>query len=414
MTPPDSQTSAQAPGVDPGSGVVAAAPHPKRRILFADDEPAVLQGLRSVLRPQRHEWDMTFAGGGPAALEELKKSAFDVVVTDMRMPVIDGAELLRQTKELQPRAVRVVLSGQTDAESAMKTVFTAHQFLAKPCDVDKLRSVVKRACDLNALITSDELRALAGDVSVLPAAPHTYLAISRALSNPSCSINDVAGIVERETALCAKVLQVVNSAFFGLPRAVTSITQATNYLGTLALRNLALAMETVAASSRAKLPLSNQELLNFQTNSLLVGMLGRRWYAADRRRADEAFVAGMLRDMGYLVLAARGGAGPGNQDGHGALSAYLLGLWGIPHNVLEPVAFHESPELVEHETLEVVDVVHLADRIAAELCPSPFQPEPAGLDVDRLERLGTTAKHIEELRADAKQQLAHTRELLKQ
>jgi HD-like signal output (HDOD) protein len=207
---------------------------------------------------------------------------------------------------------------------------------------------------------------------------------------------------------------VVNSAFFGLPRAVTSISQATNYVGTLALRNLALAMETVAASSRAKLPLSNQELLNFQTNSLLVGMLGRRWYAADRRRADEAFVAGMLRDMGYLVLAARGGAGPGNQDGHGALSAYLLGLWGIPHNVLEPVAFHEAPELVEHETLEVVDVVHMADRIAAELCPSPFQPKPAGLDIDRLARLGASTKQVEELRADAKQQLVQTRELLKQ
>jgi HD-like signal output (HDOD) protein len=159
-------------------------------------------------------------------------------------------------------------------------------------------------------------------------------------------------------------------------------------LGTLALRNLALAMETVAASSRAKLPLSNQELLNFQTNSLLVGLLGRRWYAADRRRADEAFVAGMLRDMGHLVLAARAGTGSMSPDCHGALSAYLLGLWGIPHNVLEPVAFHEHPEQVEHEVLEVVDVVHLADRIAAELCPSPFQLAPAPLDLDRLVRLG--------------------------
>jgi HD-like signal output (HDOD) protein len=295
----------------------------------------------------------------------------------------------------------------------MKTVFTAHQFLAKPCDIDKLRSVVKRACDLNALITSDELRSVAGDVSILPAAPHTYLAISKALSNPACSITDVAGIVERETSLCAKVLQVVNSAFFGLPRAVSSITQATNYLGTLALRNLALAMETVAATSRAKLPLSNQELLDFQTNSLLVGLLGRRWYAADRRRADEAFVAGMLRDMGHLVLAARGGGGAGTSDCHGALSAYLLGLWGIPHSVLEPVAFHEQPEQVEHEALEVVDVVHLADRIAAELCPSPFQPAPASLDIDRLTRLGASPKQIDELRSDAKQQLIHTRELLK-
>ncbi len=410
MTSAGSEVSGR-PGDEPGSGIVEAAQRPKRRILFADDEAAVLQGLRSVLRPQRHEWDMTFALGGPAALKEVQTNAFDVVITDMRMPVVDGAELLRQTKALQPRAVRLVLSGQTDAESAMKSVFTAHQFLAKPCDIEKLRSVVKRACDLNELVSGDELRALAGDVSILPAAPQTYLAISQALNNPACCIRDVAGIVEREPSLCAKVLQVVNSAFFGLPRAVSSITQATNYLGTVALRNLALAMETIAATTRAQLPLSNQELLDFQTNSLLVGLLGRRWYAGDRRRADEAFVAGMLRDMGHLVLAARGEAAAG-ADCHAALSAYLLGLWGIPHSVLEPVAFHEQPERVEHDVIEVVDVVHLCDRVAAEVCRSPFQPTPAALDIDRLVRLGLDIKQLEDLRADAKQQLAHTRELL--
>jgi HD-like signal output (HDOD) protein len=397
---------------DAGSGVVAKAPEPKRRILFADDEPAVLQGLRGVLRTQRHEWDMAFAVGGPAALEELKKSTFDVVITDMRMPIVDGAEVLRQTKELQPRAVRIVLSGQTDAETAMKSVFTAHQFLAKPCDVEKLRSVVKRACDLHSLITADRLQALAGDVSVLPAAPQTYLAISQALANPNCRINEVAGLVEREPALCAKVLQVVNSAFFGLPRAVSSITQATNYLGTLALRNLALAMETVAASSRAKLKLSNAELRAFQVNALFTGLVGRRWFAGDRRKADEAFVAGMLRDMGHLVLAAQGPAAVPDPSSHASLSAYLLGLWGIPHNVLEPVAFHEQPERVEHDTLEVVDVVHLADRIASEHAPSPFQSLPAPLDEGRLVRLGASLEQIQQLRADAPQLLTHTRELL--
>jgi HD-like signal output (HDOD) protein/ActR/RegA family two-component response regulator len=392
---------------------MAKAEQPKRRILFVDDEANVLQGLRSVLRPQRHEWDMVFATGGPAAVEEIKQSTFDVVVTDMRMPIISGAELLQQTKELQPKAVRVVLSGQTDAETALKTVFTAHQFLAKPCDVEKLRSVVKRACQLNELICSDELRGLAGDVSILPAAPRTYLAITQKLADPACPISEVAGIVEREPSLCAKVLQVVNSAFFGLPRTVSSVTQATNYLGTLALRNLALAMETVAAANRAKLPLSSQDLLAFQTNSLLTGLLGRRWFASDRRRADEAFVAGMLRDMGHLVLAAQRRSAATGPDCHAALSAYLLGLWGIPHSVLEPVAFHEHPESVEHDKLDVVDVVHLADHIAGELAPSPFQTAPAPLDRERLGRLGASLEQVELLRLDAKNLLVHTRELLK-
>jgi HD-like signal output (HDOD) protein len=355
---------------------------------------------------------MVFALGGPAALEEIKRQSFDVIVTDMRMPVIDGAELLRQAKALQPRMVRIVLTGQTDADTAMKTVFTAHQFLSKPCDGDQLRGVVQRACGLNELVFSEDLRTLAGDVSLLPTAPRTYLAISEALADPGSGINDVARIVERDPALCAKVLQVVNSAFFGLPRSVSSVAQATSYLGTLTLSNLALAMETVAATKTANLGLSSAQLLAFQTNALFTGMLGRRWYATDRRKADEAFVAGMLRDMGHIVLAARKLTSP-EEDCHGALAAYLLGLWGIPHAVLEPVAFHETPELVAHDSLEVVDVVHIADRIAGELAPSPFQPAPGALDLERLQRLGVTMEQLQALRAEAAQLLIHTRELLK-
>jgi HD-like signal output (HDOD) protein len=384
----------------------------RRRILFADDEYAVLDGLQAVLRPQRREWDMVFALGGQAALERLKAEAFDVVVTDMRMPVVDGAELLRQTKELQPRAVRIVLSGETDAEAAMKTVFTAHQFLAKPCECERLRSVVQRACQLNELVSSEELRALAGDVSMLPAPPRTYLAITNALSRPTCNLAEVASIVERDPAVCAKVLQVANSAFFGLPRSVSNVTQATNYLGTLTLRNLALAMESASAARRAGSAISAAQLLAFQTNSLLVGLLGRHWYAGDRRRADEAFVAGMLRGMGHLLLAAQGRQEE-SMGCHAALSAYLLGLWGIPHSVLEPVAFHEQPERVDHDALEVVDVVHLADRVAAELQPSPFQRSPGDLDSERLARLGVGPERIDQLRQDARVMLGHTKELLK-
>ena len=203
----------------PSSGTIpTAGGAPRQRVLFVDDEPAILEALRGVLRPQRREWDMVFALGGPAGLQEIESSKFDVVVTDMRMPIIDGAALLTRVKELQPHAVRLVLSGQTDSQTALKSVFTAHQFLAKPCDAEKLRNVVKRCCDLNGVLAADELRSLCADVSVLPTAPTTYLAISKVLGDPSSSISDVARIVEREPILCAKVLQLVNSAFFGTGR----------------------------------------------------------------------------------------------------------------------------------------------------------------------------------------------------
>jgi HD-like signal output (HDOD) protein len=121
----------------------------------------------------------------------------------------------------------------------------------------------------------------------------------------------------------------------------------------------------------------------------------------------------MLRDMGQLVLAIRGRGDEAELASHGALSAYLLGIWGLPHAILEPVAFHERPELVQHDVLEVVDVVHIADRVAAEVQPSPFQPSPEPLNLERLEALGVGRDRIDQLRVDARALLVQTRELLK-
>lgn len=354
---------------------------------------------------------MVFALGGPAGKLEVESSKFDVVVTDMRMPIVDGATLLTRVKELQPQAVRLVLSGQTDPQTALKSVFTAHQFLAKPCDVEKLRSVVKRCCELNELLAAEELKSLAGDVSLLPAAPSTYLSISKVVADPSSGIQDVARIIEREPTLCAKLLQVANSAFFGLPRAVSSISQAATYLGALALRDLALAMETMATAQTNRSALPAASYRAFQLNALGVALLGRRWYAADRRKADDAFVAGMLRDMGHLVLSTQGERRPGDAAQHAALSAYLLGLWGIPHAVLEAVAYHEDPSRVDHDTLELVDVVHLCDALVGEVSPSPFQAPPV-LDEARLATLGVTPARLRELRAQAVGVLEEARELL--
>ncbi len=383
----------------------------KQRVLFVDDESAILEGLRAVLRPQRREWEMVFALGGPAGKLEIESSEFDVVVTDMRMPIIDGATLLARVKEVQPRAVRLVLSGQTDPQTALRSVFTAHQFLAKPCDVEKLRSVVKRCCELNDLLSAEELKSLAGDVSLLPAAPSTYLSITKVVGDPTAGILDVARIIEREPTLCAKVLQVANSAFFGLPRSVSSINQAANYLGSLALRDLALAMETMAAAHPNRGAVPPARYRAFQINSLAVALLGRRWYTADRRKGDEAFVAGMLRDMGHLVLATHAERSPSDEAQHAALSAYLLGLWGIPHPVLEAVAYHEDPSRVEHEALELMDVVHLCDAIVSEASPSPFQAPPQ-LNIERLAALGVSEPQLADLRVQATQLLKEAGEML--
>src|SRR5689334_7179510 len=121
----------------------------KKRVLFVDDEPLVLQALQRMLRPFRNEWEMSFVDNGGDALKLMAEMPFHVVVTDMRMPGMNGADLLLKVQEVYPKTVRLILSGHADKELILKCVGTAHQFLSKPCEPETLRAAVKRGCEFD-------------------------------------------------------------------------------------------------------------------------------------------------------------------------------------------------------------------------------------------------------------------------
>jgi putative nucleotidyltransferase with HDIG domain len=360
-----------------------------KSILFVDDEPNVLAGLRNLLRTRRTKWEMVFACGGEEAIKQIEARPFDVVITDMRMPRIDGVGVLNQAKKRQPRAVRMILSGQTELEASMRSVFLAHRFLSKPCDPQLLESVLERAARVNDLLEDPELRAIAGEVTMLPAAPGVFLALSAALEKPDAAIKDVAGIVERDVALCAKILQLVNSAFFGLPRRVSSIAEAVTYLGITVIRNLALALEAFAGSD------SDEERASMQRHALLTGKIARALFRSNHARAEEAFVAGLLHDIGRLVP----GRTTTSADKHARLGAYLLGLWGLPHPIIEAVAFHDNPRGLGHAGFELVDAVHVADYLSAQLVGGGCEVEPP--DLVYLAERGITEAQLERWRLEA-------------
>lgn len=113
-----------------------------KRILFVDDEQKILEGLRRRLHPMRHEWKMTFVTSGAEALETLMACPFDVVVSDMRMPGMDGAQLLAEVMRSYPKVVRIILSGYSDQEQLLKAEGSAHQFLPKPCETDAIKAAI--------------------------------------------------------------------------------------------------------------------------------------------------------------------------------------------------------------------------------------------------------------------------------
>jgi HD-like signal output (HDOD) protein/CheY-like chemotaxis protein len=370
----------------------------RKRILFVDDDAHVLDGLRNVLRPQRHEWDMVFALGPEKALALVGEQRFDVVVSDMRMPHMDGAALLVEVKRLQPQAVRMILTGQTEQESVMKSVFVAHMFLSKPCDHNLLKKIVGRACSLAAILNSEDLRMAAGEVDMLPSAPRTYVDLNEALTHPNCSVGDLAKIIEGDMGLCAKILQLVNSAFFGLPRRIASLTEAITYIGTQTIKTLALALEAFSGSSRPG-ALSANDLLTLQKHSVLAGQIARRISSQDKGKAEEAFLAGVLHEVGRLIQVPSRPVGEPPFD-CAILGAYLLGLWGLPHPIMEAVAYHREPRLLAHSEFELVDAVHIAHHLSAELLG---MPEERRVDLDHLATVGVSKAQFEQLRATARE-----------
>jgi putative nucleotidyltransferase with HDIG domain len=357
----------------------------KKRILFVDDELQVLDGLSSALRSRRDDWTMVFAQGGLAALEHLDVEPFDVVVSDMRMPGMGGAELLQLVRQRHPETVRLVLSGHSEFEATLDAAPFAHQFLAKPCRSDELQNVIERACELRALLTDVEAQATVAGITSLPAAPHAYRKLNDMLSSPEVAAGDVAGIIEADVALYAKVLQLVNSAFFGLGRRITSAREAVAYLGIAPLRSVVLSVE-LTRSFNIPRPIEGFSLERLELHSTTVARTAGR-LVRSTRRAENAFTAGLLHDIGKLVLASEHPdrlesllaearesgrtlhAVEREQTGttHAEIGAYLLGLWGLPYAVVEAVAHHHKPSAVVAPQLDATGAVAVTNALVGEI-----------------------------------------------
>lgn len=384
-------------------------PVPTRaRILFVDDDELVLRSIRRLLRGKEKDWDLVFVSDGHAALRELSQVPVDVVVSDVQMATMGGSKLLSAIQERHPDVARIVLSGETDPRVVYRMVPFAHQYLAKPFDASNLTHTLRRACALRSLLTNSGIRAVVGRSNDLPAAPATYIELTQALKNPDSTTRQVANIVERDVGISARVLSIVSSSFFGVPRSVSTIAAAVGYLGLETVRTLVLACEIVRTfvppASLAAFSIDELEEHGLRTGRLARAMLEPNAFAED------AFIAGLLHRVGQLVLASRvphrfaevmdraAATGQNLLDTelavigvtHAQVGAYLLGLWGLRQRVVEAVAYHPRPERLD-TAFGIPSAVHVASILAGN-ADAPVGAEPSAdmraIPMDYLERMG--------------------------
>ncbi len=280
-----------------------------------------------------------------------------------------------------PQTIRIMLSGSCEFGKTIRLVPYAHQYVTKPCEPRQIENVVDRCLQLHELLDQPRLRAIVGRIQKLPTLPQVYAALQGVLCSDTTTVQEVAKIVSRDAAIAARVLQVVNSAFFRLARRMTNIEQAVSYLGFNAIRNIAASVEIFSQWQGRES--SDLDLGKLQLHVHEVAAAAHA-LAAKTPLADDAMLTGLLHDIGYWVLAQecatdlKTAVALAAQSriplyeaetrvlgaSHAEIGAYLLGLWGLPYPIIEGVAHHHCPERVVQSEFDVLAAVAVGHSLA--------------------------------------------------
>ncbi|MFH2092721.1 MAG: response regulator [Pseudomonadota bacterium] len=387
----------------------------KTKILFVDDEVNILKGLQRSLRPLRDYWDMSFAEGAENALQTLEQENYDVILSDMRMPGMDGSKLLEIVRTKYPMMIRMILSGHSDKEMIMKSVKAAHQYLSKPCEKETLVSAITRACSLRDILHNKALKDLLGGIETMPSIPALYAKIMAELNSADASVASVGDIIQKDMGMTAKILQLVNSSFFGMPRHIGSAKEAVVLLGIDVVKTLVLGIEVFSKFSKALSVISVDAIHDHCVRTAVIAKKIALHEKMDGKKADNAMICATLHDLGRLLLAEHFSKEYSQvmtlieqkkmpvfeaekqvfKVSHAEVGAYLLGLWGLPQTIVEGIAFHHSPARVASRDFELSGMVHVADMIehhAKNGGPSELEAILAGLDTAYMDKRGLTGK----------------------
>ena len=356
----------------------------KKRILFVDDEPMILNGLQRTLRKMRSEWEMTFTSSGKEALEILDTNAMDVIVTDLKMPEMDGTQLLTEIKKRHPHVVRIILSGHVKHDMTLQSLQIAHQSLAKPCDAEILKQALTKLFALRDILSDDSIKKIVSQIESLPSMPSIYSEIIEEMHSDDPSIKKIAEIIARDVSMTAKILQIVNSVFFGLSRKINSTQQAVMLLGLETIKSLVLSVKIFAEFSRKKFSWFNiEDLFNHSMSVSGYAQAIVKNEKMDRDLISYSLMAGILHDLGKLILATnfqqpyRRVLAEAQNSGrnlwdleyeafgtsHAEIGAYLMGLWNLDNQIIEAIAFHHRPAQSMARDVNLLTAVHIGNAL---------------------------------------------------
>ncbi|PKO00909.1 MAG: hypothetical protein CVU42_01995 [Chloroflexi bacterium HGW-Chloroflexi-4] len=338
------------------------------KVLLVDDNPNVLHSFKRALHSGNNQWKILIAESAADALELIALEEVDIIISDLRMPIMDGVTLLGIVAQKSPATLRIAITGDADPAICQQATLVAHQFIAKPIDPQDLSRIIDQATGVSNLVAKPEVRRSILRIANLPSQPGLYNQLVAELNKPEVNLDYVASVISQDISMTAKILQLVNSAYFGLAREVKDVSQAVYYLGVETIRDLSFSIHLFSQFDQDLINRSG--LANLWDHSLRVASCSRAIMAStinDKKVLTGAFTAGLLHDIGKLILGTTSPAFYSSLKNersdapihdlvrekeefgstHADIGAYLLGCWGLPQDIINAVLTHHSFEILD-------------------------------------------------------------------
>jgi len=352
------------------------------RVLFVDDQQTLLNAIERVVRRQADNWSIKTAHSGPEAIKLMELQPFDVIVSDMRMPQMDGVELLEYVRSQHPNMIRMILSGYSKTERTIDAVRVAHQYFIKPYSTQNLIDALELTHTLYKKIRNPAVQGLIASIDRLPTPRPIFYEIQEAIADQNTSLDQIADIILKDSAITGKILQVVNSAFFGQSLRVDYVGDAIRVLGIEAIKSLV--MIAGIASDHKEILSGIISIEVFSEHCFQVGMFCR-WLAKNLNMTESdqnsLFTIGLLHDVGRLVLLKKYFELYTDKgwmedpyttkvhvsqieklaEEHACIGASLIALWGLPVKIVNAIAYYNSLEELQKESGPFAHILHLAD-----------------------------------------------------
>ncbi|SIR04771.1 HD-like signal output (HDOD) domain, no enzymatic activity [Aeromonas sp. RU39B] len=353
----------------------------QQTVLFVDDEASMLKALVRASRRLRPDWHYYHTDSPMAWSEPLDNGPQpDIIISDYLMPFMNGDQVLEQAMVVYPRAIRVLLTGQTSSDVFVKQSRLAHYILSKPFSDLELEDIFKRSEYLASIPLHERIKYFLGYINYLIPLPEIVEKINRLLSSEDYQIEQLADLIAEDPATASRIVTLANSSFLGYHNQVVSLTDAIKRVGVKLTHAIVLASTAENAYAK-RISINEQQTINHRAFDFAMHCQSvAQELGLSKTTIESLFLAALFTGIGKYIKAIDSKDLVANEEfvtllkaqDEWQLCAYVMTLWGLPHDICHLISMMTHPsDLLEH---------HLQSQSAIILfglyCKSKGEPLP--------------------------------------